>query len=248
MSRVSRGFRITGWVIKSLFYVLVFSVIAFLLWRIGSSGNPKSMKTITPNEKLCAAYERTQGKPEMFRQEQNILTRGESNAGYFAVTECLFIPDANQIQIVVRYNNSTIRATAQDYSLEAVPSRDTELYDISLTIATDRTPSVTEDNAGNDPEAVAFTRVFPSSVSADTKNLYNYRRLVFDLDEVGLSLGDLVSTDLLLAVYADIYYNGDIRYDEPAYGTLCLYDYVTEREPASLERRDRKAIEAYREP
>ena len=248
MSRVSRGFRITGWVIKSLFYIVIFSVIFFLLWRIFSSGNPRSMQALTPNEKLCAAYERTEGELSMFRQEQNILTRAESNAGYFAVTECIFIPEANQIQIVVRYNNSTIRATAEDYALSEVPTRDTELYDISLTLATDLTPGVTEDNAGNDPESVAFVRVHPSSVSADTRNLYNYRRLVFDLDGTGLSLAEMVQTDLLLAVYADVYYNGDIRYDEPAYGTLCLYDYVTECETAKLSGRDRRAIEAYGEP
>ncbi|MBE6546139.1 MAG: hypothetical protein E7668_01700 [Ruminococcaceae bacterium] len=248
MSRVSRGFRITGWVIKCLFFATVFSVIAFLLWRVFSSGDPKSMKTITPNEKLCAAYERAGGEPEMFRQEQNMITRGEKNAGYFAVTDCVFIPDANQVQVVVRYNNSTVRALAEDYSLEEIPSREAELFDISLTVATDLTPDTEEDNKGNDPESVAFTRVVPCSVSADTKNLYNYRRLVFDLDEAGLSLSDLLSEETLLAVYVDIYYQDDIRYEEPAYGTLCLYDYLTERESVELEARDRKAIEAYQNP
>ena len=63
MSRVSRGFRRTGKAIKFLFFTVVFSVIALLLWRIFSSGDPKSMKSLTVNEDLTAAYER-QGEAE----------------------------------------------------------------------------------------------------------------------------------------------------------------------------------------
>ncbi len=246
MSRASRAFRLTGKTIKFLFSLLIFSVIALLLWRVFSSDNPKSMENLTVNDKLYSAYEQKGDDLYLFRQEQNIITRAEHNSGYFAVTECVFIPDANQIQIVFRYNNSTIRHLAEDYALPETPSREAELFDVTLTLATDLTPDVTEDNAGNDPESVQFTRVHPVSVSSDTKNLYNFRRLVFDLDEVGLSLEQLIDSGLLLAVYADVYYNQDIRYEENAYGTLCLYDYVSPILDAELTRADRKALENYK--
>ena len=86
-----------------------------------------------------------------------------------------------------------------------------------------------------------------SSVTSDRKNLYNYRRFVFELDSAGLSLSDLTEKELLLAVYADIYYKGDVNYEEPAYGTLCLYDYITEIEDCRLTRKDRAAIKDYLE-
>ena len=245
MSRASRSIRITGRVIKYLFFTLVFAVIALLLWRVFSSGDPKEMKRITPNEKLCAAYEEKGDELTMFRQEQKSITSGKDNYGYFSVTQCVFIPDANQIQIVVRYNNSTLRALAEDFGLPEAPARDAELFDISLTVAVDKTPDVTEDNAGNDQGSDAFTRIHPTSIEAGEKNLYNYRRLVFDLDSQGLSLDALLQDDLLLAVYADIYYNQAIHYDEYAYGTLCLYDYVSEKIEVELSSADRKALEAY---
>lgn len=247
MSRVSRGFRITGRLIKYLFFTLIFAVIALLLWRILSSGDPKTMKTITPNEKLCAAYEQHGEDLTLFRQEQKSITSGKDNYGYFSVTSCVFIPEANQIQIVVRYNNSTIRALTEDFGLSEPPDRGAELFDISLTVATDLTPEVTEDNAGNDPACVSFTRVHPSLVSSDTKNLYNYRRLVFDLDTAGLSLDQLLDNGLLLAVYTDIYYNQAIDYEQYAYGTLCLYDYVSEKIEVELSSADRKALNTYGE-
>ena len=245
MSRVSRGLRITGRVIKFFFFLLVFSVIGILLWRIFSSGDPSSMKRLTPNEKLAAAYEEKGDELYLFQQGQNMITSGKDNYGYFAVTDCVFIPEANQIQIVVRYNTATIRSLAEDYALEPVPSRDEELFDVSLTVATDLTPDVTDDNAGNDPASVQFVRVHPTQVNSDKKNLYNYRRLVFDLESAGLSLSELLDSGLLLAVYTDIYYNQDIRYDEPAYGTLCLYDYLSERKDVSLSGKDRRALKEF---
>ncbi|MBQ9783053.1 MAG: hypothetical protein IJW44_00865, partial [Clostridia bacterium] len=112
-------------------------------------------------------------------------------------------------------------------------------------VATDLTPDVTDDNAGNDPASVQFVRVHPTQVNSDKKNLYNYRRLVFDLESAGLSLSELLDSGLLLAVYTDIYYNQDIRYDEPAYGTLCLYDYLSERKDVSLSGKDRRALKEF---
>lgn len=247
MSRVSRGFRITGRIIKFLFFLIVFSVIALILWRIFSSGDPKSVDTITPNDKLCAAYEEHGDGLYLFRQEQRSITSAKDNYGYFSVTNCVFIPEANQVQIVVRYNNSTIRSLAEDKALPEVPSRDEDLFDVSLSIATDKTPDNKDDNLGNDENSVQFVRVMPSSVSSDTKNLYNYRRFVFDLDGSGLSLRELLDSGLMLAVYADIYYVDDVDYDKPAYGTLCLYDYLSENIEVKMRSRDRDALEEFKD-
>ena len=245
MSRASRGFRIFGKTVKILFFLLVFSVIFFLIWRIFSSGNPKGMEGVTPNEKLAAVYEQEGDDLYMFRQNLDMITRAEHNYGYFAVTDSVFIPAANQIQITFRYNNSTIDHLVEDQGLSETPSRDSELFDVTLVLATDLTPDNAEDNLGNDPESVKLTRVHATAVTAEPKNLYNYRRVIFDLDELGISLEELTDSGELLAVYTDVYYVGDLDYEETPYGTLCLYDHLTEIEIVKLSGADKKALRNY---
>ena len=245
MSRASRGFRIFGKTVKFLFLLLVFSVIFFLFWRIFSSDNPKSMEQLTVNDKLAAAYEEDGNDLYMFQQKLDMITRTERNYGYFAITDSVFIPAANQIQITFRYNNSTITHLAEDKELSETPAREDELFDVTLLLATDLTPENTEDNLGNDPDSVKFTRVHASSVSSDTKNIYNFRRFVFDLDEVGVSLDELLEDGELLAVYTDVYYIGDVNYDETPYGTLCLYDHLAKTYDVKLSGADRRALKKY---
>ncbi|MBR2353749.1 MAG: hypothetical protein IKA76_04510 [Clostridia bacterium] len=247
MSRVSRAFRWSGRIIKFLFFCVVFGVILLLLWRMFSSSDPESMERLTPNDALAIAYEQKGDDLYLFRQEQRSVTSGENNYGYFSVTDAVFIPDANQIQVVVRYNNSTLRSLAEDKGLPAVPDRSEELFDVTLTVATDLTPENQSDNYGNDETAVAFARVHATSVTSDTKNLYNYRRFVFDLGTAELSLSELMDKGLLLAVYTDIYYKGDVNYEEPAYGTLCVFDYVTKIEWDRIGGDDKDVLRDYME-
>lgn len=245
MSRAYRSFRIFGKLIKILLLMLIFSVIFFLFWRIFSSGNPDSMEGITPNDKVAAAYEQQGDHLVIFKQNLDMITRADYNYGYFAVTDSVFIPEANQIQITFRYNNSTIEALAKDKGLSEVPSRESELFDVSLLLATDLTPENTEDNLGNDPASVKMTRIHATEVIPETKNVYNFRRLIFDLDELGLSLSELIESGTLLAVYTDVYYIEEINYDEPAYGTLCIYDHLSKTYDVKLTGADKKALKNY---
>ena len=246
MSRVSRGFKIAGWLIKMLFTLLIASVCAFLMWRVFSSSDPDSMKTVSINDAVYEAYEASEGDLYMFRQEQNSLTRGEDNAGYFGVTRAVFIPEANQIQVVLRYNNSTIRHLTEDYSLESTPMREEDLFDVNLFFSVDLTPENKDDNATISDTGTRTFRCSSKLVERDQKNLYNYRKFVFDLDECGEDLSELLDSGLLLAVYADVYYVEDMDLDEEAYGTLCLYDYITENKTVKLSSGEKKAIEGWK--
>ncbi len=246
MSRVSKGFKIFGWTIKFLFTLFIAFVCGFLLWRIFSSGDPKSMKTVSVNEGIYEAYSESDGELYIFRQEQNTTTRAERNAGYFSVTRAIFVPDANQIQVVLRYNNSTIKSLVSDYELDETPEKSDDLFDVSLFFTVDLTPENKEDNDTLSDEGTRTFRCSSEQVMKDEKTLYNYRKFVFDLDTCGENLGELLDSGLLLAVYADVYYVEDMELDEEAYGTLCLYDYVTKREDVKLSSADRKAIEAWK--
>lgn len=245
MSRVNRFFKISGCLIKCIFGLVIATVCAALLWRVFSSGDPKSMKALSINEKIYNAYTQNGENLYMFDQEQNSITRGEKNYGYFSVTDCKFIPDANQAQIVFRYNNSTIRSLAEDYSLPSVPDRSEELYDVTLLLAIDLTPENKDDNSTNAPESVRFVRVHASSYTRDTKLMYNYYRLVFDIGDSGEDIKALLDSKLLLAVYADVYYVNDLDYEKDPYGTLCLYDYLSENKTVELESYDKRAIKEF---
>lgn len=249
MSRVSRTFKIAWGIFKALVGLVIALVMGFLLWRIGSAGNPKSVSSLTPNEKICQAYEENGGELLLLTQEQNSITRAENNYGYFSVTDHVFVPDANQVQLIFRYNNSTIRALVEDYGLAETPAREAELYDVTLLLAIDLTPENTEDNDGNDPESVRFVRVSASGEpTSDTTTLYNFRRFVFDVGESGEDLKTLMESGNLLAIYADIYYNQDIDYEKTPYGVLCLYDYETKTEEVKLSQKDRKALQSFARP
>ena len=245
MSRVNRIFKISGCLIKCIFGLVIATVCVALLWRVFSSGDPESMKTLSVNEKVYNAYTQNGEALYMFKQEQNSITRAENNYGYFSITDCKFIPDANQAQVVFRYNNSTIRSLAEDYSLSTVPDRSEELYDVTLLLAIDLTPENKDENSTNAPESVRFVRVHASSHTRDTKLMYNYYQLVFDIGESGEDIKTLLDSNLLLAVYADVYYINDLDYEKDPYGTLCLYDYLSENKTIELERADKKALKEF---
>jgi hypothetical protein len=248
MSRVWKSLKIIGFIIKLLIGLVVAGVIAILAWRVLSSGNPKDLEGLVLNDKLVEAYFSSEDDGlYMFRQEQRSVTSGEENYGYFAITENIFVPEANQVHTLVRYNNSTVRALAEDYSLEEVPSRQDELFDITLVFAIDLTPEDDSDNLANKEGSVEFVRVNATLAGDAEKNIYNFRKLVFDLDESGLDLKTLLEEDLLLAVYADFYYVNDIDYEKTPYGALCLYDYITEDIEVKLTSKDEKAFENYRD-
>ena len=243
MSRAARNFRILGKTIKYAFILLIILINVFLIWRVSITSDPATVKSLSPNDALTKAYEKNPSLDSMFTQEQRSTTSTDRNYGYFSVSQVVFIPEANQIQMIFKYNNGTLRRTQEDFGLESAPSRDEDVYDVSLLIVTDRTPDNKEDNLSSDESAVAQTRIKPSYSVSEQRALYNYRRLVFDLGELDLS--ELLDNGTLISVFADVYYNGAIDYNKESYGTLCLYDYITETSPVKLSSAEKKALEEY---
>ena len=248
----SNTMRTASRILRITVTVFVFTVIAFLIWRAFFSANmPDSVTTLIPNEALSKAYE--EKGDALLLQYQNLdnITRGQltekeelaqnrkSNYGYFAVTRVDIIPEADQIQIVFRYNNSTINALKDDYGLATLPDRSETLYDVSIVISTDLTPDDDSDNLDGGEESVKKTRIFPteSYTVSDEKNMYNYRKYVFE----NVSLDEFT-----LALFVDFYYVGDIDYDKTAYGTVCIWDYKTTTRTRALTSADKNAILAWR--
>lgn len=241
MSIVSRALKIFWRLIKLAATALVAFVCIFLLWRVFSRGIPADMKVLSANEKVYGAYVENGEELEYFRQEHLTLT----SDGLFGAPDCIFIPEANQIQLVVRYNNSTLRALQTEYGLEEAPDRTENVFDVSLLIQTDLTPEDDTDNGGNIPEAVEYTRCNGTLTLSDEKNLYNFRRFVFDLDDCDIDMKELMEDGTLLAIYLDFYYVEDVNYDETPYGTLFLYDYLAENDFENISGKNERVLKKF---
>ena len=219
--------RVVKWSISLLLCI----ICGILLWRVFSSGDPKEVKYLMGNDALYEAYEE-KGKDLVLQyQMQDTITLAEYNRGYFSITQYVFIPEARQVQLVFRYNNSTIEHLARDYGLGAIPDKSEELFDLTLVTTKDLTPDNQGDNENT--ENLAMERYYPTAAIRTETSLYTYYRFVFDNVEV---------TPDMLYVFADIYYKGDLDYEERAYGTLCLYDDASEWVPYKLSRTERKML------
>lgn len=219
--------RVVKWSI-SLLLVLICGI---LIWRMCSSGDPEQVKYLMGNEALYEAYEKHGDDLVLQYQNQDTITLAPHNRGYFSVTQYVFIPEAKQVQLVFRYNNSTIKHLAEDKGLAAVPDKSEELFDVTLVTTTDLTPDNREDNANTD--TLEMKRYTPSAATRAETSLYTYYRFVFDNIEI---------TPEMLFVFADVYYEGDLNYEEPAYGTLCLYDDESPWVTYKLSRTERKML------
>ena len=244
MSRAWVIFKRVGRLLKFLFICLVLTVCILLLWRVFSTGTPKEITGLAPNGKLSAAYAAEGEELYVFNQVYDNITRAERNAGYFGVPEARFIPSVNQAQIVFRYNNSTIKSLAKDYSLDSVPERSEELFDVSLVVYIDLTPDDKEDNYDIGTDTVRTVRIPCTSKERADSQLYNFYRYVFDFEngEEPLDLASLMESGELIAIHTQIYYKGDLDYEKTAYGALCIYDYRRDNETVKLSKKEKEAL------
>ena len=244
MSRVWVIFKRTGRLLKFLLFCLILTICILLLWRVFTTSTPKEIENITVNNDMKEAYAQKGDELYVFKQVYDRITRHERNAGYFSVPEAKFVPDANQAHIVFRYNNSTLREVATDYSLPEVPSRETALFDVSMVVCIDLTPENKNDNIGEELDNFKLVRIKPSSKQSAKNTLYNFERLVFEFEngEEPLDLAALLEKDAIIAIYVDVYYNEDIDYEKSAYGTLCVYDYRREDLAVKLSGKEKKAL------
>ena len=243
MSIASRSFKIIWRVIKLLGTLLVAFVCIFLLWRMFSRGASDDMELISVDSQLYEAYEENGKNVEFFRQDKLSIT----SDGFFADPDCIFIPETNQIQIIIRYNNSTLRALAENekYALDSVPDRNSNVFDVTLLVQTDLTPDDDTDNTGKNPETVKYTRCHGTLVKSEQKNLYNFRRYVFDLDDCGIDMKEMMKSGDLLAIYCDFYYVNDINYEERPYSTLFIYDYKRDNKWDEISKEEAKLFEEF---
>lgn len=250
MARKKIAHHIIGAIFKGLCTLVIVGVVGLLAFNIITMYNiPKSLEPIQANEKLAEAYKENDGKLTMFTQDfGDNITRDEHNNGYFAVVDPVYIEEAEQLQFILRYNNSTIEHLQKDYELPSLPDRGEDLYDVSIVIKYDLTPDNDKDNLAQTGKADEgegkweFERILPTDSARDSSSRYNYVKYTFDG----------VDTENVIGIDIQIFYKGDIYYqdvyepdDKPPYGYLTVYDYRAEKEEYKLTKDDVEAIEAW---
>lgn len=220
MVRRSLPVRIAGIVLKLLVAALVGLTVGVILWRVFFSANtPGKIAEITPDEALVAAYREKGDNLRIFRQDQYPTTTADRNRGYFTVTRAYFYPDANEVQFIFRYNNSTLEHLKEDYHLDTVPEKSGDWFDLSV---------VVKDKSGTSRRYHAEAE----PVRAETA-LYTYYRV---------TVKGIRVTDDTEGVFVDIYYKDDVNYLTDAYGTLCIYSYDGENIYESLGTKDKQRL------
>lgn len=244
MSRVWVAIKRTGRLLGFLCGCVVLVICVFMIWRVFSTGTPKELDRLTPNDKLLSAYTEQGESLYMFKQNQDVITRAEYNSGYFAIPDYKFIPDANQLQLVFRYNNSTLKAVATDKSLPEVPDRDGDYFDVSVVLYVDLTPDNSEDNEFTNSENIKKIRCRGHVDGKDKTTLYNFYRYTFYFDEADepVDLNELMESGSLIAIHAQFYYTDGLDYNEAPYGALLLYDPAMKNMTVELSSNDKKAL------
>lgn len=245
MSRVWVGIKRIWRFLGILVGLIVFAVCVFMIWRVSSTGTPKELEALSKNDKLSAAYSESGEELYMFKQNQDIITRADYNAGYFSIPDYCFIPDANQLQLVFRYNNSTLKALATDKKLDSVPDREGDYFDVSLVLYIDLTPDNDEDNGDTNSPNIKKIRCKASDVKKGKSTLYNFYRYTFDFEDCDepLEIKELLDSGTVIAIHAQFYYNEELNYDESPYGALLLYDPDMKNIRVKLSSADKKSLE-----
>ncbi len=234
MKATSRAPRIIGRIFKTILALLIVAINTVIVWRVFFSANiPDAISSLTVTEKTQAAYAQHGDGLILQYQDQASVTKGQKDYGYFGAPQVIFIPQAEQVQLVFRYNNSTLKHLAEDYKLPETPDKSGHLFDVTLALTTDLTPENTADNT--DPSTLAVTRYRATEAHTlrEETQLYTYYRYVFD----GVRVDELT-----VAVFADVYYMQDVQYENEAYGRLCLYSNDQAWLPYELPSADRKKL------
>ena len=202
--RITIGY-ILGKTIKFIFWGIIIFGNLLLLWRVFSSGDTKIAKRFIWKEETIALYNQD---PEAFKAYKHEYDYNFTDGGTFSVSNLYFVPSAEQFQFTVRYNNSTLKKLVKEYNLTEKPTGETFVYRLV-------------DNRGNEYTEYQFV--------TDSKNVYNYRRVVFD----GITMSDENSEEKgLEKLTLNIYYAKDVLLSKP-YATLEIYN--AERPSTELE-------------
>ncbi len=169
-------------VLKWIVVLIIVAVMAILVYRMWSEKSyPDDMLELYFNDTLTEHYEAVGKDMKVYTQELRVDYDTETYKGNFFVRSILLIPDADQIQLSIRYSEGSLNNLQETYG-DAVDGNDPFIYKLT-------------DNKGNS---------YPLTLQVeDSARRYYYRKLIFDgvpyllPHELGIEDGALETQELL---------------------------------------------------
>ena len=218
---------IAGHVLRFLFALLIFGVCGMMLWRVIFSQNPPDgFDEISANDQLCAALAEHGELTVLLQEDQVKYTESKDNYAYFNLDYCYFFKEADQVQLLLFYNNSTLERLAEDLGLESALPRGEEVFSLKLSQYVDVTPDGYVKADENDILTEART-LTPSKCEITTNSLYTFLRYTFD---------GVDPEEDTVVIYLDMCYG------EESCGTLRLYHRDSETTERTLSNKERKIL------
>ena len=173
---------LVGILIKVLAALVIIAVLGILIFRIVIFNNyPASMSTLYVTDSLAAL-----GEDLSPLTQTNGVKYDDAKDGNFFFDHLVVVPEANHLQVTVRYNTSLINnINAKFGSKIHVDTAPTEIFNFAITRTA--TGYVAEEGETNFPTESAGDLVY---VATDSSFMYKYVRLAFDNCDLGLDEGE----------------------------------------------------------
>ena len=233
MSKAGTVLRYSKIAVKSLFVLLILFVYVLLFVRMCSVDDiPDEFRNIYVNDALADVYASENGDEKFIYQALTKYNTDKDTYGFFSTANVLLVPEAGQVQIIIKYNVSTLESVAEKYNLSVAIDRNrTDTFEYSLVVKSALEPIVErseEDSETvdyNDESNYKLERIYPVKTEFLTAGRYNYVRCVFE----GVDINDVTT----LGVFCDINYKDDIKYEQTdddgkplgSYASVCVYNY-----------------------
>ena len=158
--------------ISLILAIAAMAVIALVVVVIGIrlytfNHYPQSMKTLYFNDALTEYYNTKGGDIEVYTQDLRAPYDDAKNGNFFC-SELMLIPEINQLQICLRYNNSLSRTLLENYGFEGFDPQNELQFSFRLW----------RDGDENTPEGYETGSL--SVAKWESYAMYRYCKLVFD--------------------------------------------------------------------
>ena len=185
--------------LKVLFLLLILFVYAILFFRLCSGSPPKSLTRLIWTESMLTAYAQAGEDFIVYSQEP---AEHIAQDGYFGVYDIRYIPAAEELQLTVRYNNSSTEKLEEELTEKETEARraaiETRLREENPDMSGSELSSLVEAELTSELEENPiviqlseqpflfilrdnYGRVYTSySYISDEKTVYQYLRLSFE--------------------------------------------------------------------
>ncbi len=217
MSKAGKIAKIT---FKTVILAISLFIYSFFIFRLCSTQDaPKSVSSVVWNETARAAYAADPDGFEIYAQEPATFITDD---GRFWISDVVYLPQAQQLQMTIKYNDSTLKYLKEALAKQA---SDAESGDTAQVLTADdiTLPDEPFDYSVLDNSGVRYHEY---SASSDRVQNYNYRRLVFE---------NIVIPEHA-AFYIDMYYIGAIDYTAIPYGSLLAWNTALGTEKIEVEK------------